>query len=477
MGGITTTGISDAEVAKLLALEEGHFSDIKSFRIAPAKLTRSIAAFANSEGGELFIGVEEDKSAGHRTWLGFKTMEAANGHIQVFESMFPLGTDFSYEFLSNTCSDGLVVKVHVRKTREIKKASDGKVYVRRGAQNLPVDSPERLEILKRDKGITSFEDETVACDKSLVTNSEQIIRFMLEVIPTSEPESWLRMQMLLVNSQPTVAGVVLFADLPQAILPKRTGIKIYRYKTKDDQGTRETLDFDPLSIEGNAYEQIRSAVLEAQRIIESVRVRTAEGLSPLQYPTTAVHEIITNAVLHRNYSAPDDIHIRIFDNRVEVMSPGTLPGHVTPENILDERFARNPTIVRLINKFPDPPNKDIGEGLNTAFRAMRAMKLKNPTVVQSSGSVTVTLRHEPLASPDETILAYLQTHAEIANRDAREICFIGSENKMKTILQKMVKTGLIELLPDRTRYSAAYRLPVADSSTPSEAKGPLFTDQ
>jgi len=57
------------------------------------------------------------------------------------------------------------------------------------------------------------------------------------------------------------------------------------------------------------------------------------------------------------------------------------------------------------------------------------------------------------------ILEYVQTHDEIANRQAREICFIGSENKMKTILQRMVAKDQLELVPGRTRYNAAYRLP------------------
>jgi ATP-dependent DNA helicase RecG len=83
----------------------------------------------------------------------------------------------------------------------------------------------------------------------------------------------------------------------------------------------------------------------------------------VRYPPETLHEIITNAVLHRDYSIADDIHIRVFDNRVEVQSPGRLPAHVTPDNILDERFSRNGTIVRLVNKFPNPPNKDVGEGL------------------------------------------------------------------------------------------------------------------
>jgi len=449
MTSVSTVAISDAELARLLAIEEGHFSELKSLRIAPGKLTQSLSAFANAEGGEIIIGVEEHKTAETRSWLGFKDQEAANGHLQAFEELFPLGTDCGYEFLSNASSDGLVLKVSIRKTRDIKKASNSVVYVRRGAQNLPVDSNEKLEILRRDKGLTSFEDERLNCDPNVITNSESIIGFMLEVVPASEPEAWLSKQQLLVDSKPTVAGVVLFADLPQALLPKRTGIKVYRYKSNAAQGTRESLAFDPASIEGNAYVQIREAVRQTQDIIESLRVRTPDGLSAVQYPTTAVHEIVTNAVLHRDYSVSDDIHIRIFDNRVEVMSPGTLPGHITPENILAERFARNPSIVRLINKFPNPPNKDVGEGLNAAFNAMREMKLRDPEVSQSEGSVTVTLRHEAIASPEETILRYLENHNEIANRDAREICFVGSENGMKTILQGMVRRRLIELVPQR----------------------------
>jgi ATP-dependent DNA helicase RecG len=203
----------------------------------------------------------------------------------------------------------------------------------------------------------------------------------------------------------------------------------------------------PASIEGHAYRQIEDAVAATAKIIESVRVNCADGLESAKYPITALHEIITNAVLHRDYSIADDIHIRIFDNRVEVISPDLLPAHITPENILNERFARNAAIVRLINKFPDPPNKDVGEGLNTAFSAMREMKLKPPVIEQAGGSVRVILKHESLATPEEIILAYLQTNDSITNRVAREHCFIGSENKMKGVLQRLVKRGLIQLVP------------------------------
>ena len=116
-------------------------------------------------------------------------------------------------------------------------------------RRLPVDTEEALSRLRRNKGISSFETESVSVDKQLITNSTPIIGFMLEVVPTAEPEASLRKQQVIVDEKPTVAGLVLFAEEPQAALPKRCSLKIYRYKTKDDEGTRATLDFDPISVE------------------------------------------------------------------------------------------------------------------------------------------------------------------------------------------------------------------------------------
>lgn len=455
---IATVSITPEERDKVLAFSEGHFGDLKATEIGPAKLTRTIAALSNAEGGEIFIGIAEDVASQTRAWRGFLSPEKANAHLQVFEPLFPLGDGYSYTFLESPGDAGVVLKVDVAKSRDVKVASDGVVYVRRGAQNLPVQDEEGLLRLKRNKGLVSFESETLAVDPAVLTNSAVTLEFMLEVVPIAEPELWLRKQAVIYNDKPTVAGVVLFAEEPQALLPKRSGIKVYRYQTTAEEGTRETLAFDPLSIEGHAYRQIADAVHKTAEIIESVRVNTPDGLESVKYPITALHEVITNAVLHRDYSVADDIHIRIFDNRVEVISPGTLPAHITPENILEERFARNAAIVRLINKFPNPPNKDVGEGLNTAFNAMREMKLKPPIISQHGGSVRVTLRHEPLATPEELILEYLRKNDQITNRIARDICFIGSENRMKLILQRLVKKDLIELVPGTTRYSAAYRL-------------------
>jgi ATP-dependent DNA helicase RecG len=252
-----------------------------------------------------------------------------------------------------------------------------------------------------------------------------------------------------------VAAIVLYSDEPQATLPKG-GIKIYRYKSSG-AGSRDTLVGNPVSIEGHAYDLIKRAVKITAETVEGISVVGTQGLEKISYPQESIHEIVTNAVLHRDYSLNDDIHIRIFDNRIEVQSPGVLPAHVTVDNILEERFARNQRIVRLINKYEDPPNKDVGEGLNTAFEAMRKLKFRDPTIEQLGGSVKVTLRHEKLASPEEIICEFLRNNSEINNSKARKITFIGSENSVKRIFTKMVKSKILERIPGRPQAKTGYR--------------------
>jgi ATP-dependent DNA helicase RecG len=453
---IRVLDLTSEEVSKLLERTEGHFLDMKDVRVAPGKLTKHMSAFANADGGELFIGVTYKGKKW--LWEGFENEEAANGHVQAFEEFFPLSPDVQYQFLRHDGQKGFVLHVTILKTREIRKASDGTVYVRRGAESLPIKSPEALQILQRAKGLVSQEDATLNVAPSVVTNSEVVIGFMLEVIPHAEPDAWLRKQQLVVEDKPTVAAAILFAEEPQAYLPK-AGVKIYRYKTSAPEGTRDTLAFDPITIEGALYEQIRGAVARTVEITEQIRVMRPDGLHPITYPQETLHEIITNGCLHRDYALNDDVHVRIFDDRIEVESPGRLPAHITPQNILTERFARNPKTVRLINKFPNPPNKDVGEGLNTAFQAMQQLRLREPQIVERENSVLVYIRHEPLASPEQQIVEYIREKGTINNAIAREISGIQSEVKIRSLFRKLIQAGEIEQVPGTFKATTAYRIP------------------
>ena len=169
-------------------------------------------------------------------------------------------------------------------------------------------------------------------------------------------------------------------------------------------------------------------------------------------------EIIVNAIIHRDYSISDDVQVRIFDNRIEVVSPGKLPGYVSVDNILNARYARNSKIVRNLARYPNPPNKDLGEGLNTAFQKMKEWRLREPEIVEDGTYVRVTIPHIPLATPTEAILEFLKNSETITNRQAREITGIRSENLVKIEFYKLRDEKLLEMVPGLKGPAAAWRL-------------------
>lgn len=426
-------------------ISENYFYDYKGKSIKPGKLTQSVSAFANASGGEIYLGIIENNKTKEKTWDGFENIEDANAHIQTIINLKPVVNFIEFSFLKHNILNTYVLHILISKTKPIIRATDGIAYIRHNAQNLPVNTDEKIRRLELDKGIISFEDETIS-ETSLddVSNSEVLKNFIDNVVPRVDNISWIKRQHLFNGDHLTVAGTLLFTDEPQIFLPKRSSIKILRYKTSGD-ADRDTLDKTPETIEGCAYKQIYDAVRSVKSIVESIKIFNSKFID-INYPDDTLHEIITNAVLHRDYSISTDIQIRIFDNRIEVESPGKLPGHITVDNILEEQSARNPKIVRLINKFPDAPNKDVGEGLNTAFDAMNKLRLKPPVIEEKDNSVLVIIKHEKLASPEKIIVDYLQHHDTIKNCIGRELTGIRSENTMKNVFYRLRDSGFITLV-------------------------------
>lgn len=439
------TTLMEEKIKKLFDLEENYFYDFKSKDILPAKLSKTVSAFANSSGGEIYLGIREERKSKIKHWEGFQYIEDFNSHIAVLEQLSPISNFYDLVFLKHPVLKTYVLQITVMKSNAIIKATDGLPYVRKGAQNLPVNTADALRRLELDKGITSFENEFISeTSLSDLNDSETLKIFVESVVPQRQGISWIKKQHLCNDEHLSVAGALLFLDEPQIFLPKQSAIKVYRYKTSG-LADRDMLDGSPITIEGCAYNQIYDAVSRVKEIIEGIK-KLGHGFENIQYPEETLHEIITNAVLHRDYSIITDIQIRIFDNRVEIESPGKLPGHVTVENILDSQAARNPKLVRIINKFPKPPNKDVGEGLNTAFDAMAKLRLKNPEIVEKDTSVLVVIKHEKLASPEEIVMEYLKTHNTIVNHIGRQITGIKSENSMKTVFYHLRDQGYIKLI-------------------------------
>jgi len=195
-------------------------------------------------------------------------------------------------------------------------------------------------------------------------------------------------------------------------------------------------------------------------IMSNVKIWTPKGMEAVKYPPETIWEILVNAVVHRDYSISDDVHILIFNNRIEVISPGRLPGYVNEINILEARYSRNAKIVRTLNRYKNPPNKDMGEGLNTAFQKMKDWRLKEPIIKVEGNYVKVIISHAPLATPEEAIIEFLKHNARIKNRQARELTGIKSENKMKSVFYKLRDDGqIVPVMSKSGKVTVAWQLP------------------
>lgn len=460
--------ISSREAKQLLKRAEDHYLDFKAKEIKPSSLEKNVSAFGNSSGGEIIVGIDEATNKGEFSWNGFERIEDANSHVHVLIGAFPESDTFKYDTLAADGFPGFLLRLTIAKTREICRTSSDAIYVRGAAGVRRIESAAEIETLELQKGITSYETKTTQAPVSMVADSYQVTEFVVEALTFSEPEPWLREQLMIVADRPTVAAVVLFADEPQILLPKAS-VMVYRYASRDSVGSRKDLvDNKTWNIEGPAINQIKGTVAKTTELIEQVK---GANLQDISYPPETLHEIITNAVIHRDYSIADNIHVRIFDDRVEVESPGRLAGHVTPKNLPGARFSRNEVIERMLHKFADAPNKNVGEGLKTAFEAMQAVRLTPPRVAETENGVIVYIKHEPLDSPSTLVLRYLETQATITNKEARELTNTQSEGRMRRTLVQMIDQGALEQVPGTTKGGYKYRLRQEQNGSAEETLG------
>lgn len=236
--------ISEDQANYILSIQENFLNDIKAKEIRPAKLSETVSAFANAAGGDLYIGVAEDKSANTRAWIGFSDTEEANNIPHVLFQAHPFGNHLKFEFLKAEGMQGLVFHITVKKVKEIVKSSSGEIFIRVNAGKQKIDTPEKLKRLELDKGIVTFENEWVELPITKLENSLSIINFLINIIPNGEPITYLNNQDLIKEGHAKVCGVLLFCDEPAIYLPKRSSIKIMRYKTKDDDIGREFFGWD-----------------------------------------------------------------------------------------------------------------------------------------------------------------------------------------------------------------------------------------
>ena len=477
--------MSEEYIEKILTNEEGLTFECKRALKKPSDVLPTICAFANADGGLFVYGVADKKHcSGKERLIGVS--ESQNNCDELlklisvnFVPPLPQVDSLYIDIINAKGAPDKVLLIFIIPSKSVHSLSSGETYFRRGSQNNRLTHEQAMR-LQYEKGAITFESELAerislkSLDHNKVeefirhNNSEEkdVLRFFLNNGLAEEKE-----KSVFLNN----AAALLFSNNPSIALKRKCGITITHYfGTKRVASANPNFRRPPFTIEGPLLKQIEEAY---KYVSENALPMKLEGATfkRLRIPEFVVQEAVTNAVIHRDYSIQDNIHVRIFDDHLEVESPGWFPGFVTPETILDGRFARNPIIERTLKKMPSPPNLDIGEGVDRMFREMQKKNLYYPLYLPrdyTPHSVCVILFNEEKVSYWDMVEKYLLDNPSISNK---QFCQISGLDTLKAseFLKKWTKQQLLEKI-GMSKRKTAYRKPVTRKFGRETLLGGLF---
>ena len=481
-------------VARLVALGETRQLEFK--RVSGKmvyKALETLCAFANADGGTLVLGVADLKEHQGTARL-FGVEENAEA---VDELQRKLVTEFQPAIdgiglrrlpcaLHNGPAKGQaghLLLVTVGRSAGVHSIVNSGTYTRLNKGNRQLGAGEVTELSYR-RGVRSATGEPVAVPlERLQTAAWQRFALSRGPLTGSFAEQLLRIGLAdEVNGAvlPRRAAVLLFADEPGSLLAAhdtRADVRLMIFDGKAAlPGATPNLRKTPQTIRGPLVDQIDAAVRTVLKELEQGVTLSGSGFKARHlYPERVVKEAIVNAVVHRDYRLNRDIFIRIFDDRIEVESPGGFPGNITPANIARMGSkARNPLVAGNLREFPVAPNIDAGEGVRMMFAEMAQAQLYPPQYRQNFEaaveSVTVTLLNLERPSAWDEVSAWLDRHDTIANVDVVRIAKVDTLRASK-MLTAWRDQGLLAPLAGRGKRNMAYAKPTQRSEAPSLLSG------
>ncbi len=420
-------------------------------------LAETLVALANADGGTILVGLGPDGSVSDAVG---EDVEALLLRAQgLCRPAVPAG------WRALSLPGGGVIAVTVSRSGQNHHLTDGRILVRSGPRNR-VLSPTEARQLEAARGGGSYEDQPVPGTTMADLDPSVIAEYTAkraERAPRGErlegEELLLEAGALGLDRVPTVAGLLLFGQRPQRFF-EQSGLVFVRFSGLDPRG--------PGGLPGYGRREELTGPLA--RVIEGAwRVLWEEmrheavipGLSREErpeYPPFAVREALVNAVCHRDYSVRGlRVETRMFDDRLEVVSPGGLPGHITVDNIVEEHYSRNPRIVRGLYYWGYI--EELGLGVDRMIEEMLQDGHPAPEFVSKPHSFTVILRNRrerPVAAWSGNLnprqiqaLRYVQDHKRIANREYRELCPEVSTETLRRDLMDLVSRGLLLKVGER----------------------------
>lgn len=468
-------------ITALLAAPESRTLDFKRISGKQGRMFEAVCAFANTDGGLLVIGIDDVKSMkpGDKPQSRlFGIEENPEGfddfRRQLLNRFTPAITRLHWLHLPCTRHNGqsgYVVVLRVEKSDQVHSIVGDGTWTRMEASNRELSAAEITDLAYQ-RGVKSA--ETLPMPVPLALLNTEAWRSYCVTRGLANMDLAIRLPHLGLAGQvdgalqPLLAALLLFADEPGALLAgqgMRADIRVFHYKGRAVlRAEVPNLLLPPKTITGPAVEQIAKAqayVLE--RLAVGLTMEGSGFKTRYRYPARVIKEAITNAVVHRDYRLNRDTHIRIFDDRVEVESPGRLPGSLTPATI-DKAGSvpRNSLLARHLREFPNPPNVDAGEGVPMMFAQMAQANLYEPLFREqletAVPTLVVTLLNEERPPLWVQASDWIDRNGPIANGKLREISGLDTLTASKQ-LRQWVTQGVLVALPAASRQQASYTKP------------------
>lgn len=379
---------------------ENKYFDRKSAKIKISDLASIISAFANADGGTIIIGIDDKNS--RLEGINSVGEEKINNFVNAPKDCCRPTPVFKEEFLNIVNASGQLDRLlllHIQKSvDQIIRTSNNRTFLRIGDRSRELNGDD-LRNLEYAKSTRHYEDET-NWDITIEDLDKELLKEYKIRVGAKElsDEQVLKARGFIKNDNGTKrlsnAAVLLFAKNVSQFYPNcrirflrydgtfaKTGVKINIIRDT-------SIEFPLLRIIEKAREFIKMQLREFTMLdVTSGKFQTVS-----EYPEFAWLEGIVNAVTHREYALSGNfIKVSMYDDRLEIESPGRLPNIVTLKNIKDFRYSRNPRISRVLNEFGWV--MELNEGVKRIYNDMKEFFLDEPLYEETEQNLKLVLKN------------------------------------------------------------------------------------
>ena len=346
---------------------EDSFVEFRRDDVYPNSLPRELVAFANTQGGTVLLGVDDDGSVSGITKAKVEEWIANIATNNCIPPLIPTIQTFQIRGKK-------VLAIAIERSFEPHRVSDGKYYVRVGSVVREMTHTELARLFQQ-RQLIVYEETAVrgtsASDLDLSLVTEYFLQangFDLTELSAEEQERlFINADLLTQEGHVTVHGLLLFGKNPQNQIPHST--VSFAHFAGIDRGSRL---HDRKRVTGPLKNQIDRAVdLLLLHLPVSSEIQGLERVELHQIPILVLREAVANAIIHRDYSIVGaESQLLLFDDRLEVHSPGALPNTVTIENMkVGKSVSRNPQVMRYFENIRYVDR--LGRGVPMIFREMK----------------------------------------------------------------------------------------------------------